>query len=63
MNVLCLLLSKYGNEVNLNIILFILDEIIYVREFVFFVGYYFCFKLGLVWWFYDSLEGMLCFCY
>lgn len=59
----CLLFGKYGNEFNFDIILFILDEIMYSCELVLFVGYYFCLKFGLFWWFYDSFEGMLCFRY
>ncbi|MDO6534525.1 glucuronate isomerase [Alteromonas stellipolaris] len=55
------LLSKYGNEPSLNIILFTLDETTYSRELAPLAGHYPCLKLGPAWWFHDSPEGMLRF--
>lgn len=48
--------------VDLIVILFMLDEISYLCEFVLLVGVWLCLCFGLLWWFYDSLEGMCCFC-
>ncbi len=53
------LLDKYGNEPNLSIILFTLDETTYARELAPLAGHYPCLKLGPPWWFHDSPEGML----
>lgn len=53
------LLDKYGNEPQLNIILFTLDETTYARELAPLAGHYPCLKLGPPWWFHDSPEGML----
>ncbi len=55
------LLSKYGNETKLRIILFTLDEDNYTRELAPLAGHYPCLKLGPSWWFNDSPEGMLRF--
>ncbi len=55
------LLSRYGNEPNLQIILFTLDETTYARELAPLAGHYPCLKLGPAWWFHDSPEGMLRF--
>ncbi len=52
------LLSKYGNEPRLNLILFTLDETTYSRELAPLAGHYPALKLGPPWWFFDSLEGM-----
>lgn len=60
-NALKPLLNKYGNEANLNIILFTLDETVYARELAPLAGHYPCLKLGPAWWFHDSPEGMLRF--
>lgn len=60
-NALRPLLNKYGNEANLNIILFTLDETVYARELAPLAGHYPCLKLGPAWWFHDSPEGMLRF--
>ena len=60
-NALKPLLNKYGNEKNLNIILFTLDETVYARELAPLAGHYPCLKLGPAWWFHDSPEGMLRF--
>jgi glucuronate isomerase len=55
------LLDKFGNEKNLTIILFTLDETAYSRELAPLAGHYPCLRLGPPWWFYDSPEGMLRF--
>ncbi|HET9448232.1 MAG TPA: glucuronate isomerase [Steroidobacteraceae bacterium] len=55
------LLDRFGNERNLNIILFTLDESVYARELAPLAGHYPCLKLGPAWWFHDSPEGMLRF--
>lgn len=55
------LLQRVGNEKNLTIILFTLDESSYGRELAPLAGHYPCLKLGPPWWFYDSPEGMLRF--
>ena len=52
------LLSRLGNEPNLSIILFTLDESNYSRELAPLAGHYPCLKLGPAWWFHDSPEGM-----
>lgn len=55
------LLDRVGNEPNLTIILFTLDESTYSRELAPLAGHYPCLKLGPPWWFHDSPEGMLRF--
>lgn len=52
------LLGKFGNEADLSIILFTLDESSYARELAPLAGHYPCLKLGPAWWFHDSPEGM-----
>lgn len=52
------LLDRYGNEAQLTIILFTLDESSYARELAPLAGHYPCLKLGPAWWFHDSPEGM-----
>jgi len=52
------LLTKYGNDPRLNIILFTLDETTYSRELAPLAGHYPSLKLGPAWWFHDSPEGM-----
>lgn len=52
------LLNKYGNDPNLTLILFNLDETTYARELAPLAGHYSTVKLGPPWWFYDSLNGM-----
>jgi len=52
------LLDLFGNERNLTIILFTLDESTYSRELAPLAGHYPCLKLGPPWWFHDSPEGM-----
>ena len=52
------LLDVVGNEADLSIILFTLDESVYARELAPLAGHYPCLKLGPAWWFHDSPEGM-----
>jgi glucuronate isomerase len=53
------LLNRFGNERNLTIILFTLDESTYSRELAPLAGHYPCLRLGPPWWFHDSPEGMM----
>ena len=55
------LLSRFGNEKNLTLILFTLDETAYSRELAPLAGHYPCLRLGPPWWFHDSPEGMMRF--
>jgi len=55
------LLDQFGNQRNLTIILFTLDESTYSRELAPLAGHYPCLRLGPPWWFYDSPEGMMRF--
>ncbi|MFC6634384.1 glucuronate isomerase [Microbulbifer taiwanensis] len=52
------LLEAVGNEPELTIILFTLDETSYSRELAPLAGHYPALKLGPSWWFHDSPEGM-----
>jgi glucuronate isomerase len=52
------LLDAFGNERDLTIILFTLDESAYSRELAPLAGHYPCLRLGPPWWFNDSPEGM-----
>lgn len=52
------LLTKYGHDPRLTLILFTLDETTYSRELATLAGHYPALKLGPPWWFYDSLNGM-----
>ena len=52
------LLDRFGNERQLSIILFTLDEATYSRELAPLAGHYPCLKLGPPWWFHDSPEGI-----
>jgi glucuronate isomerase len=52
------LLEKFGNQPELSIILFTLDESTYSRELAPLAGHYPILKLGPPWWFYDSINGM-----
>ena len=60
-NALKPLLDRFGNEPNLSIILFTLDETTFSRELAPLAGHYPCLRLGPPWWFFDSPEGMLRF--
>ena len=55
------LLDRFGNEKDLSIILFTLDETTYARELGPMAGHYPALKLGPAWWFNDCPEGMLKF--
>jgi glucuronate isomerase len=55
------MLDLLGNERDLSIILFTLDESTYSRELAPLAGHYPCLKLGPPWWFHDSPEGMMRF--
>jgi glucuronate isomerase len=55
------LLTRFGNETKLTIILFTLDETTYARELAPLAGHYPCLRLGPAWWFNDSPEGMMRF--
>jgi len=55
------LLNKYGNEKDLTLILFMLDESAQSREMAPLAGHYPCLRLGPSWWFFDSPEGMMRF--
>lgn len=55
------LLTKYGNDPRLTLILFTLDETAYSRELAPLAGHYPALKLGPPWWFHDSPEGMMRF--
>jgi glucuronate isomerase len=57
-NALKPLLNKFGNNPELTIILFTLDETVYSRELAPLAGHYPALKLGPSWWFHDSPEGM-----
>ena len=57
-NALKPLLDLYGNNKDLTIILFTLDETVYARELAPLAGHYPALKLGPSWWFHDSPEGM-----
>ena len=52
------MLDVVGNERDLTIILFTLDETSYARELAPLAGHYPCLRLGPAWWFHDSPEGM-----
>ncbi|RSU55612.1 glucuronate isomerase [Sphingobium yanoikuyae] len=52
------MLDVVGNDANLTIILFTLDETTYARELAPLAGHYPCLRLGPAWWFHDSPEGM-----
>jgi glucuronate isomerase len=52
------LLNKYGNNPDLTVIVFTLDEASYSRELAPLAGHYPAMKLGPAWWFHDSIQGM-----
>jgi glucuronate isomerase len=52
------LLERFGNEKDLTVILFTLDETAYARELAPLAGHYPALRLGPAWWFHDSPEGM-----
>jgi glucuronate isomerase len=52
------LLDRFGNERDLTLILFMLDESTLSRELAPLAGHYPCLRLGPPWWFFDSPGGM-----
>jgi glucuronate isomerase len=52
------LLNKYGNDPQLTLIVFNLDESTYSRELATLAGHYPAMRLGPPWWFHDSLNGI-----
>ena len=52
------LLNRFGNEPELTIVAFTLDESTYSRELAPLAGHYPALRLGAPWWFHDSPEGM-----
>ena len=52
------LLDRFGNEKDLTLVLFTLDETAYSRELAPLAGHYPILRLGPAWWFFDSPEGM-----
>jgi glucuronate isomerase len=57
-NALKPLLDRFGNERNLTIVLFTLDETGCSRELAPLAGHYPALKLGPAWWFFDAPDGM-----
>lgn len=55
------LLDCFGNNPDLRVILFTLDETNYTRELAPLAGHYPCLRLGPAWWFHDSPEGIIRF--
>jgi glucuronate isomerase len=60
-NALRPLLNRFGNERDLTIIVFTLDESTFSRELAPLAGHYPALRLGPPWWFLDSPEGMMRF--
>lgn len=52
------LLNKYGNDTDLTLVVFTLDESTYSRELAPLAGHFPAMKLGPPWWFHDSIQGM-----
>jgi len=52
------LLSRCGNEPNLRLIMFVLDETTYARELAPMAGYWPSLMVGPPWWFHDSPQGI-----
>ncbi|MAZ49055.1 MAG: glucuronate isomerase [Halobacteriovoraceae bacterium] len=55
------LLNTVGNEKDMKLIIFTLDESRYSSELAPLAGHYPALKLGPAWWFHDSFEGMMRF--
>ncbi len=55
------LLDRHGNDPQLTLILFTLDESTYARELAPLAGHYPAVRLGPPWWFHDSIQGMIRF--
>ena len=52
------LLNRVGNDPDLRIILFTLDEATYARELAPMAGHWPCLRIGPPWWFHDSPAGI-----
>jgi glucuronate isomerase len=52
------MLDRFGNEPDLTIVIYTLDETTYGRELAPMAGHYPALRLGPPWWFYDSPQGM-----
>jgi glucuronate isomerase len=52
------LLDRFGNEPDLTVVVYTLDETTYSRELAPLAGHYPALRLGPPWWFYDSPEGI-----
>jgi glucuronate isomerase len=52
------LLTKFGTDPRLTLVLFCLDESTYSRELAPLAGHYPALRLGPPWWFHDSFQGM-----
>ncbi|MGP0031623.1 MAG: glucuronate isomerase [Acidimicrobiales bacterium] len=52
------LLDRFGNEPDLTVVVYTLDETTYGRELAPLAGHYPVLRLGPPWWFYDSPQGM-----
>ncbi|GLQ10913.1 uronate isomerase [Devosia yakushimensis] len=52
------LLARCGNEPNLRLIMFVLDETTYARELAPMAGYWPSLMIGPPWWFHDSPQGI-----
>jgi len=52
------LLARCGNEPNLKLIMFVLDETTYARELAPMAGYWSSLLIGPPWWFHDSPQGI-----
>ncbi|SFC26059.1 glucuronate isomerase [Devosia psychrophila] len=52
------LLGRAGNEPNLRLIMFVLDETTYARELAPMAGYWPSLMVGPPWWFHDSPQGI-----
>ncbi|WP_215522762.1 glucuronate isomerase [Varibaculum prostatecancerukia] len=55
------LLERYGNEKDLHLVLFTMDETVYSREIAPLAGYYSSVYIGAPWWFIDSPDLILRF--
>jgi len=52
------LLDRFGNEADLTVVVYTLDEDAYSRELAPLAGHYPALRLGPPWWFHDSPEGI-----
>ena len=52
------LLDRFGNEPDLTVVVYTLDESTYSRELAPMAGHYPALRLGPPWWFHDSPEGL-----